>query len=65
MLTLVQLQRLMRLNDLLTIKELRRKDKSNFKRLLELNLHRSMIKDCIIEVMSKSSSNTDKLKLVS
>lgn len=52
MLTLTELNKAMKLNELLTIKELRRKDKSNLKRLLELNLHRTLLKDCIIERLS-------------
>jgi hypothetical protein len=52
MLTLVELDDLLRFNELMTIQELRKKDRIDAKRLIELQYHRSVIKDCIIERLS-------------
>ena len=51
MLNLKQLQELLRENDRLQRLEMARIGGANTKRLIELQFHRSMIKDCIIEVM--------------
>lgn len=53
MLTLDQLQRLLKLNELLTVRALRARASTT--RLHELSVHRTVIKDCIIELLTNSS----------
>jgi hypothetical protein len=52
MLTLIELDKLLRLNEQLQIIELRNKTNTSLKRLLELQLHRQLVKDCIIDRLS-------------
>lgn len=58
MLTLEQCYKLLELNSrLLRIETSSRgRRKSDMRRLLELQFHRSIIKDCIIELLTKSQS---------
>jgi hypothetical protein len=50
MLTLYELNQLLKENELLTVQAMRDQSPENAKRLFELTLHRSVIKDTIIEV---------------
>lgn len=51
--TLNKLFKVLELNEKLTLEQLRLGDKASGVRLSELNLHRALIKDCIIEKLSK------------
>lgn len=48
MLTYNQVQRLLRINELLTIRAMRARD---YTRLHELGVHRIVLKDCLIELL--------------
>jgi hypothetical protein len=53
MLTLVQLEDLLRLNEELTLEALCSDDFGAFKRLCELQLHRSIVKDMLLELLKE------------
>lgn len=50
MLSYNQVQRLLRINELLTIRAMRARD---YTRLHELGVHRIVLKDCLIESLTK------------
>lgn len=50
MLSVDQINRLLRINELLTIRAMRERD---LRRLLDLQIHRALLKDCLIEQLTK------------
>ena len=62
MLTLIELNDLLKLNENLTYIEITRKNRqTDLKRLIELNLHRSILKDCIIELLTQNEKKDLKI----
>lgn len=52
MLTLDELKRLLHINALLTVRVMRSRRHDALQRLHELSVHRMVLKDCIIELLS-------------
>lgn len=51
MLTMLELKELLELNEQLMIKALRSKEHNSTQRLFELTLHRTVLKDTVIELL--------------
>jgi hypothetical protein len=64
MLSLLELQKLLSYNEALLQKETSKQNCTDMKRLLELQYHRSVIKDCIIEILSQELANQNNTKKV-
>jgi hypothetical protein len=60
MLTLIELDKLLKYNESLTAKELARGPNASLKILGQLSVHRSTIKDCIIELLIIKFNNDNR-----